>query len=289
MAAIERVRSFNRVVTQRVGALQEEYLAGSRPLGASRALWEIGAGDTDLRSLRARLGLDAGYLTRLAQSLERDGLVQMEPDPADRRVRAVRLTEAGRAERERLDRASDELAASLLEPLTAGQRQRLVEAMGVVERLLTAGLVVVEPEDASSAAARYCLRSYFAEIDSRFETGFEPGPDETGAMSPPAGMLLLARLGGEPVGCGALRFEAGEPAEIKRLWVAPHARGLGLGRRLLAELEGHARRLGAQAVRLDTNRVLHEAHALYRSAGYHEIERYGDNPYAHHWFGKRLG
>ena len=288
MDAVAQVRSFNRVVTQRIGALQDEYLAGGRALGASRALWELGAGDTDLRSLRERLALDAGYLTRLVQSLERDGLVRVEPNGADRRRRVARLTAAGRAERERLDGASDALAASLLEPLTAAQRERLVDAMATVERLLTAGLVEIAPEDPGSAAARACLRAYFEEIDRRFETGFEPGPDGTAEMRPPQGLLLLARLGGDAVGCGSLRLEPGEPPEIKRLWVAPSARGLGVGRRLLAELEAQARRLGARAVRLDTNRVLHEAHALYRSAGYAETERYGDNPYAHHWFAKRL-
>src|SRR5215210_8993187 len=113
---VRRVRSFNRVVTRRIGALEDEYLAMGRPLGASRTLWEIGAGPTDLRALRARLDLDSGYLSRLVAGLERDGLVERAPDSADRRVRAVRLTDAGREERARLDRASDELAGSLLAP-----------------------------------------------------------------------------------------------------------------------------------------------------------------------------
>ena len=98
-----QVRSFNRLVTRRIGALEDEYLAQGRPLGASRALWEIGAGEADMRSLRARLDLDAGYLTRLVQSLERDGLVTVEQDEDDRRVRTLRLTAAGLAARERLD------------------------------------------------------------------------------------------------------------------------------------------------------------------------------------------
>src|SRR5690349_3822198 len=107
MDATAQVRSFNRLVTRRVGALEDTYLARGRPLGASRVLWEIGNGVRDLRSLRARLDLDAGYLTRLVQSLEREGLVAVEPDPADRRLRAVNLTAAGHAERAELDRASD--------------------------------------------------------------------------------------------------------------------------------------------------------------------------------------
>src|ERR687888_1545667 len=101
--AIEHVRSFNRTVTERIGALQDEYLARGRPLGASRVLWEIGRDGTDLRALRARLDLDSGYLSRLVRGLERDGLVVVEPGPNDRRVRASALTDAGRAERDVLD------------------------------------------------------------------------------------------------------------------------------------------------------------------------------------------
>src|SRR5918997_4672198 len=140
MDAVEQVRSFNRVVTRRIGALEDTYLATGRPLGANRVLWEIGARGTDLRALRARLDLDSGYLSRLVAALDRDGLIERAPDAADRRVRAVRLTDAGRAERDRLDAASDALASSLLEPLGERQRERLLEAMATVERLLTAGL-----------------------------------------------------------------------------------------------------------------------------------------------------
>ena len=289
--ATRQVRSFNRAMTQRIGALQDEYLARGRPLGASRVLWEIGEGDTDLRSLRARLDLDSGYLSRLVASLEREGLVVIEPDRADKRVRSVRLTAAGRAERAVLDRGSDELARSLLAPLSDSQRARLSEAMGVVERLLTAGLVEVGIEDPASAAARFCVESYFRELDARFDAGFDPSlsisADAT-ELSEPAGLLLVARLRGEPVGCGALKLHGAEPAEIKRMWVAPSARGLGVGRRILAELERHAHRHGAGLVRLETNQTLREATGLYRSAGYMEVDRFNDEPYAHHWFEKRL-
>lgn len=98
----------------------------------------------------------------------------------------------------------------------------------------------------------------------------------------------LARLHGEPVGCGALKFHGTEPAELKRMWVANRARGLGLGRRLLAELEDQARRHGATVVRLETNHALTEAITLYRSAGYAEVSAFSDEQYAHHWFEKRL-
>jgi ribosomal protein S18 acetylase RimI-like enzyme len=107
-------------------------------------------------------------------------------------------------------------------------------------------------------------------------------------MAPPTGLFLVARLRGAPVGCGGLLWSDGEPADIKRMWVAPAVRGLGLGKRLLSELEGRARDSGATVARLDTNRNLTEAIAMYRSSGYEEVPRFNDEPYAHHWFEKQL-
>ncbi|HKG66053.1 MAG TPA: GNAT family N-acetyltransferase, partial [Solirubrobacteraceae bacterium] len=132
---------------------------------------------------------------------------------------------------------------------------------------------------------------YFAEIGERFEHGYDAAAGIRLAaddMRPPRGLLLLARLDGEPVGCGVLWHHGGGVADAKRMWVAPPARGLGLGRRLLAELERHARAAGVRTLRLDTNRALTEALALYRSAGFQEIERFNDEPHAHHWFAKSL-
>jgi len=288
---IGSVRSFNRTVTQRIGALNEEYLSRSRPLGASRVLWEIGDGGADVKAIRARLDLDSGYLSRLLRRLEADRLIRVHSAHDDHRVRVVRLTDTGRTERLELDRRSDDLARSLLAPLNDQQRARLVEAMATVERLLTAGLVEITVEDPASSAALFCLQSYFAELDSRFDAGFDPDasiPAAASELVDPAGLLLLAQIHGEPVGCGALKFHGAEPAELKRMWVAASARGLGVGRRILAELEHHARRRGATVVRLETNRRLTEAIHLYRSAGYAEVPAFNEEPYAHHWFEKHL-
>src|SRR5262245_35945427 len=116
---IVRVRRFNRAVTQRVGALQDRYLARDQSLGAARLLWEIGHTGRDLRSLRTELDLDSGYLSRLLRSLEAAGLVSVEPTATDRRGRMARLTRKGAAERALLDRRSDQLVESLLAPLSA--------------------------------------------------------------------------------------------------------------------------------------------------------------------------
>lgn len=289
---LDQVRRFNRLVTQRVGALEEAYLSRDRPLAEARLLWEIGPEGAEVRELRARLGLDSGYLSRLLRSLEQAGLVEVSASSADGRVRTVSLTPRGSTERQELDRRSNDLADSMLRPLSERQRADLLKAMAEVERLLLASMVEVAALDPRSPEARWCLSEYFAELSGRFETGFDAAasrPVADGDLVPPAGVLLVASLFGAPVGCGALRLHGAEPAEIKRMWVGRSVRRLGVGRRVLAELERLAQVGGAERVRLDTNRALVEAIALYRSSGYLEVAPFNDEPYADLWFEKRLG
>ncbi|PRX99638.1 MarR family winged helix-turn-helix transcriptional regulator [Allonocardiopsis opalescens] len=289
---VERVRRFNRTVTQRIGALDDAFLARGRPLGQARLLWELGADGSELRALRSRLGLDSGYLSRLLNALRADGLVTIEPDGTDGRVRTARLTPAGLAERAELDRRSDAAAASILDPLDERQRERLVAAMDEVERLLLASMVAIAPTDPRHPDARHCVRAYVAELAATFEHGFDPARSISAAddeLTPPAGLLLVATLHGDPVGCGALKLRGDGTAEVKRMWVAHQVRGLGLGRRLLTELERHAASHTVRLLRLETNRALTGAIVLYRSAGYREVPAFNDEPFAHHWFEKRLG
>jgi DNA-binding MarR family transcriptional regulator/N-acetylglutamate synthase-like GNAT family acetyltransferase len=289
--AVARVRSFNRLVTERVGALEDGYLSLDRPLGEARVLWEVGLDGCDVRALRSRLGLDSGYLSRLLRSLEASGLVTVERSADDGRVRTARLTARGAAKREELDRRSDELAQSFLEPLSASKRERLVAAMAEVERLLTAGLVEIVDADPAGADGRHCLGAYFAELGRRFDAGFDLAHSHADAdddLRPPQDVFLVARLRGKPVGCGGLKLRRRVPAELRRMWVSDDVRGLGIGRRLLGELEARAEAAGARSVRLETNRSLTEAIALYRAAGYHEIPAFNDEFYAHHWFEKKL-
>jgi DNA-binding MarR family transcriptional regulator/predicted N-acetyltransferase YhbS len=283
MDDIARVRRFNRFVTQQVGALNDRYL-GHRPLGESRVLFEIGAGGVTPRDLRARLGLDSGYVSRLIGSLRRDGLVEERPDPADRRTKRLCLTAAGRAEMDELDRISDELAAGVLAPLTDEQRTRLLRAQAEVTRLLAISMLTIEREDDASADARWCLGHYFAELRERFEESFDP--ERT--LPADSSVFLVARLGGQPAGCGAVKTLRPGVGEILRMWVDRAHRGLGIGARILDALEAEAAALGHNAVRLYTNRALDEAKAMYRSRGYVEIPRYNDDPYANHWFEKVL-
>jgi DNA-binding MarR family transcriptional regulator len=286
---VRQVRSFNRTVSARIGALNDNFLDRGRPLGEARLLYEIGRDGVDLRDLRARLELDSGYVSRLLRSLERQGLVRARPAANDGRVRRVTLTRKGLREVTELDRRSDAFARSVLNPLSAAQQDRLVAAMADVERLLQASAVQIQAEAVDSADARWCLEQYFRELADRFETGFDPAKSisaNADELTPPGGVFVIARLGGKPIGCGALKVKDQNIGEIKRMWVRTDARGVGVGRRIVEALEALAREFGLGILRLETNRTLIEAQALYRECGYLEVEPFNDEPYGHHWFEK---
>jgi len=287
---IAHVRRFNRSITRRIGVLDDSYLGRGRPLGQARLLFEIGPDGCDLKSLRDRLGLDSGYLSRLVGLLVEQGLVDLGSDPEDGRRRRATLSATGLAEWRAYDELSDGFARSLLVPLDPGRRRRLVAAMREVERLVASASVELAPVPPDSAEAKACLASYVGELEGRFETGFDAAKSRPrGPTSHPPRLFLIAKLGARAVGCGALYdFDAGT-GEIKRMWVAPDARGLGIARRLLDALEAEARSAGMRRLLLDTNRTLTEAMALYENSGYRRIARYNDNPYADFWYEKTLG
>ena len=148
-----------------------------------------------------------------------------------------------------------------------------------------------EEVDPRGQEARTAMSAYFHELDRRLPAGFDTGDaltDGAEALAPPTGAFLVARREGRIVGCGAIQTIDDGVGEIKRMWVADDVRGEGVGRRLLAELEARSATLGHRLVRLDTNGQLTEAVTLYERAGYVEIGRYNDNPYAERFFEKQL-
>ena len=150
----------------------------------------------------------------------------------------------------------------------------------------------ITPEHPESATAVALLDRYYRELELRFPGGFDlarTSAAPTAELLAPHGRFLVARQGARAVGCGGVRRLSHDTAEIKRMWVDPAARGLGVVRSLLAALEQGAVELGCRAVRLDTAASLAEELALYRSADYAEIPSYNDNPYAAHWLEKRVG
>jgi GNAT superfamily N-acetyltransferase len=152
-------------------------------------------------------------------------------------------------------------------------------------------MIAIAPESPGHPDSLWCLDQYFSELERRFEGGYrrsmDPAVAET-AFMPPHGLFLLARLDGRPAGCGAIKRADDQTGEIKRIWTAPDARGRGIARAILQRLEDAARAMGFSAVRLDSNRVLTEAHALYRVMGYGDIPRFNDDTHCHHFFGEAL-
>ncbi|MBL0940394.1 MAG: MarR family transcriptional regulator [Gemmatimonadaceae bacterium] len=288
---IPTVRSFYRALTLRVGVLTDRFLGRQRPIALSRLLFEINREGADVRELRARLDLDSGYLSRMLRSLESEGLVEVVPLESDLRSRRAVLTDAGLKEFQELDRLGDQFAEGTLEPLSESEQSRLVLAMAEVEKLLNLAFTRIAVEDPDSADAKWCLAQYFAELNERFDDGFDVttsiplGADDLRA---PRGAFVVARLDGRPVGCGAVRLTDADVGYIKRMWVSRDVRGSGIGRRLLHALEHETGRLGATRVRLETNRSLREAQALYRQSGYREVSAFNDERYAHFWFEKSL-
>ncbi|MDC9833712.1 bifunctional helix-turn-helix transcriptional regulator/GNAT family N-acetyltransferase [Rhizobium binxianense] len=286
---VSRVRRFNRAVTSEVGALDTSFLGRGRPLGAARVLNSIGRGQADVAVIRDYLGLDSGLMSRLLRGLEEEGLIETVPNPQDARRRVARLTETGRSEFQAYEALSNAQATSFL----ARHRhpEELLRAMDIVASSLRRDRIVLEEKDPRHPDASYCLSEYYGELARRFEKGFEVSlsrdPD-AGDMVRPRGAFLVAILDELPIGCVGLKGSGGAVAEIKRLWVAPSARGLGLAKRLMTSAENIARELGVKRLRLDTNSALPEAQKLYRGTGWNEIDRFNDDPYPDTFFEKRL-
>jgi DNA-binding MarR family transcriptional regulator/GNAT superfamily N-acetyltransferase len=286
---ISRVRRFNRAVTSEVGALDTSFLGRGRPLGAARVLNAIGHGRGDVAELRDYLGLDSGLMSRLLRGLEDEGLIKTLSHPDDARRRIAKLTRTGRQEFNAYEAISDSQAEVIL--ARHSKPEVLLAAMDMIASAFARSRIDIREMDPRGDEARYCLGEYYSELSRRFKGGFEVSlsrdPDATDMMSP-RGAFFVAMSDGLPLGCVGLKGTGGELAEIKRLWVAPAARGLGVGRRLMDSAENAARNISVKILRLDTNSALPEARQLYRSSSWTEIERFNDDPYPDLFFEKHL-
>ena len=286
---VSRVRRFNRAVTSEVGALDTSFLGRGRPLGAARVLNAVGHGRSDVAEIRDYLGLDSGLMSRLLRTLEEEELIETTPHPDDARRRVAKLTRAGRREFNAYEAISNSQAQDFLTRNT--RPEALLAAMDMIGSVLARQRIELTEMDPREPEARYCLGEYYAELARRFKQGFDvtrsrdPDADD---MLRPCGAFIVAMSDGLPIGCVGLKGCGSEIAEIKRLWVAPSARGLGLGRHLMEAVEGAARGLSIKVLRLDTNSALPEAGQLYRSSGWAEIDRFNDDPYPDLFFEKRL-
>ena len=258
-------------------------------MGAARVLNAIGGGRTDVAKIRKFLRLDSGLMSRLLRSLEEEGLVVTKVDPRDARQRVASLTQSGIREYQAYEDISNSRADALLS--SSNRSETLLEALDLVASVLTRDQIVIRPFDPRAEEALYCLKHYYQELASRFDQGFDvkrsrdPRVDQ---LMAPNGTFLVAVSDRLPIGCVGLKGDGGQSGEIKRLWVSPSARGLGLGTRLMHKVEGAARLLGISTLRLDTNKSLPGASDLYRRLGWREIDRFNDDPYADFFFEKAL-
>lgn len=286
---IQRIRRFNRAVTAKLGVLDSSFMGRGRPLGVARVIHAIGHFGSDIGVIRTQLGLDKAVLSRMLRGLESDGLITFRVDTKDARKRHADLTDKGQAEYNAYDTLSNDHAADLL--ANHPQTEQVLKAMDLIATAFTRDHVAITPMDPRARQSISCLENYYTELETRFERGFDVSlsrdPEATNMMTP-LGAFYVAMSDGVPLGCCGLKGVGAEVAEIKRLWVSPAARGMGLAQRLLAECEVAAQELGIKVLRLDTNSALPEAERLYRKTGWTQIERFNDDPYPDLFFEKAV-
>jgi DNA-binding MarR family transcriptional regulator/GNAT superfamily N-acetyltransferase len=290
---VAAVREFNRFYTNVLGLLREGLLDTPYSLTEARVLFELArTDDSEVSHLRRWLDLDAGYLSRLLARFEADGLVARTRSPADARRQVISLTSAGRAVFTKLDARSAEQIRALLGRLPAASRQRLTAAMTGIREILDpahrpASFVLRPPAPGDLGwvvsrhgalyAAEYGWDSSFEALVARIVADYAgrgDGQREAG---------WIAEVNGEPAGCVFCLRKTASTAQLRLLLVEPHARGLGMGGRLVDECVSFARRAGYSEMVLWTNDVLHTARRIYQRAGFQLV---GSKP--HHSFGHDL-
>ncbi|WP_299921609.1 helix-turn-helix domain-containing GNAT family N-acetyltransferase [uncultured Pelagimonas sp.] len=287
---ISRFRRLSRAVTTQTGALDHSFLGLGRPLGTARVLNAIGHGKNDVGALRDYLGLDSGLMSRLLRGLEGEGLIETGPSQTDARRKVAQLTKAGQAAFEQYETLSDQSAKGVLSRYS--NTEHLLQAMDLVATVLGRDQIEILIADPDDLRIQTCVQAYCDELSEILGVTFDrqtSGDPEAESLRTPKGVFLLAMSDGLPIGCCALKGQSDGMGEVKRMWVSPSARGLGLAKQLMFQIEDHARSLGMTRLRLDTNGKLTAALSLYRNDGWQDIPRYNDNPYAEFFFEKRLG
>jgi DNA-binding MarR family transcriptional regulator/GNAT superfamily N-acetyltransferase len=290
---VAAVREFNRFYTNVIGLLREGLLDTPYSLTEARVLFELARADQhEASDLRRGLDIDAGYLSRLLARFEADGLVTRARSAADARRQVIGLTTAGRAVFTRLDARSAGQIRGLLAGISPAGRQRLATAMADIRDLIEPGarpaafvLRPPAPGDLGWVVQRHGAL-YPAEYgwDASFEALVARiVADYAGRAGDPGEACWIAELAGEPAGCVFCMRKAAQTAQLRLLLVEPHARGLGMGGRLVAECVAFARRSGYRELVLWTNDVLHAARRIYQRAGFQLI-----SSAPHHSFGHDL-
>jgi DNA-binding MarR family transcriptional regulator/GNAT superfamily N-acetyltransferase len=291
---VAAVRRFTRFYTRQIGVLQERLLASPFSLTESRVLYELAHRDDLTASALAQdLGLDPGYLSRILRAFADRRLIERTPCEEDARQHRLTLTAAGRRAFAPLDRGSHEQVAAMLAGLNSAQQRRLMGAMRAIESLLDPQpadkppyiLRPHQPGDMGWVVSRhgalyaeeYAWSMEFEALVADIVAAFIKSYDAAGER------CWIAEIDGEPVGSVFVVKQSDEIAKLRLLLVEPRARGLGIGRRLVAECIRFARQAGYRTLTLWTNDVLHAARRIYQDAGFMLVQ---EEP--HHSFGQDL-
>lgn len=280
---IAAVRRFNRFFTRRLGVLREGLLHTPYSLTESRIIYEIANRDQVIAADLAKdLGLDPGYLSRILDRLEQNGLIRKVPSPSDGRQRLLRLTPEGEEAAALLDRRSREEIGEMLGNLSEQDQNRLIQAMYTIEQLLGEGLKYSEPyilrqhEPGDMGWIVHMHGRLYAEEygwDERFEALVaQICSDFIRGYNPERERCWIAEMDGQVVGSVMVVQESEDTAKLRLLLIDPRARGLGLGKRLVDECIRFARRKGYKKLVLWTNHVLVAARNIYQKAGFVKVK-----------------
>lgn len=291
---IAAVRAFNRFYTRKLGVLDQHLGKSPFSLSEARVLYELAHRDElAAKEIGNELGLDAGYLSRIVQSFDEQGLITRKPLPADRRQYQLSLTAKGRQTFAKLNLSSQNEVAAMLARLSAGDATRLTQAMATIETVLEqrrnqpASVVLrshrvgdmgwVISKQAAAYAADYnwdiSYEALVAEICAQFIKNYDPAREH----------CWIAEVGGEPVGSIFLVKATDEIAKLRLLQVEKKARGLGVGRALVEQCIQGARERGYRRMTLWTQSILVAARSIYQSAGFKLVKEE-----KHHSFGADL-
>ena len=276
---ISALRAFNRFYTSKLGFLNQQLLKSPFSLSEARVLYELATcEDASAKGIGIELGLDPGYLSRMVQKFDEDGLITRKPLPADRRQYRLSLTAKGRQEFAKLDRSSHEAVAVMLATLSDGDRKRLIGAMAAIERLL--GSSAVAPSTAtlrepSPGDMGWVVQSHGALYASEygFDASFEALVAEIaakflGSFDASRERCWIAEFDGAPVGSVFLVRHSDDVAKLRLLLVDPVGRGQRLGQRLVAECIAFAKVCGYRRITLWTQSILVAARKIYQDAGF---------------------
>ena len=280
LGRVEAVRRFNRFYTKQIGVLQEGLLKSDLSLTEVRVLYELAhRSDPTATIVADELGLDPGYLSRILRRFEKKRLIEREPSASDGRQSILRLTKPGHEGFGALNARADNQIREMLSTLSEGRKQRLVQAMNIIEEVLAPSsdrdrsfiLRMHQPGDMGLIVHRHGIL-YATEYrwDERFEALVaRVTADFIENFDPKRERCWIAEKNGEIVGCVFLVKKTERVAQLRLLLVEPAARGLGLGSRLVDECVRFARQAGYRKIFLWTNKVLTAARHIYKKAGFH--------------------